>query len=367
MCKKNFTAFRNLGSDPSIRAEQRQLLEQGVIELSSLIGIRRACEVFGLSRSGLYARMKPKDEKTGSQGMKKKSHRTLSEQERSNTLAVLNSVRFMDQSPRQVEAIMLDEGQYICSASTMYRILRSEDQVKERRNQARHPKYKQPELIAIGPNQVWSWDITKLKGPDKLKYYCLYVVLDIYSRYVVAWQVAERESAQLASDMFLSASLREGIQSNQLCIHADRGSAMTSKSVSQLLSDLQIERSHSRPHVSNDNPYSESCFKTAKTCPAFPERFGSIEDARQFCAEFFDFYNHSHRHSGIVMLTPATVHHGGGQIQLERRYEERLRRYELHPERYVNGPPRLEILPKAVWINKPKPQTLEELLSDAAL
>lgn len=323
--------------------------------------------MLALSRSGYYSRSKPRVQKTVAPSEKKRHHRALTNQERLNVLAELNSERFMELSPRQVEAAMLDEGQYICSASTMYRILRSENMVKERRDQARHPKYKQPELLATAPNMVWSWDITKLKGPNKFSYYCLYVVLDIYSRRVVAWQVAERESAELAVDMFLAAALREGIKGNQLCIHADRGSAMTSNQVSALLLDLQIAKSHSRPHVSNDNPFSESCFKTLKSCPKFPARFGSIEDANHFCAVFFEYYNRFHHHSGIMMLTPETVHFGEGQIQLEKRYQERLKRYELHPERYVNGAPRLEKLPEAVWINKPKLHTLEEIQRDVSL
>jgi putative transposase len=284
---------------------------------------------------------------------RRKSPRALSQQERDKVIETLLSQRFLDRAPRQIVATLLDEDIYLCSASTIYRILRAEQMTKERRAQARHPQYKKPELLATGPNQVWSWDITKLKGPLKYSYYCLYVIIDIFSRFAVGWMVAERESAELARELILCATLQQGIDPNQLTIHADRGSAMKSKSVAQMLTDLGVEKTHSRPHVSNDNPYSESQFKTLKYCPDFPERFGCVEDARSLCAELFDWYNNHHRHSGIAMLTPAMVHSGEGVARLDARAVVLSLAYQLHPERFVSGVPRPGELPDTVWINPP--------------
>jgi putative transposase len=283
----------------------------------------------------------------------RKRPRALSEGERQKVLATLLSERFVDRAPRQVVATLLDEKVYLCSASTMYRLLRAERMVKERRALARHPQYKKPELLATGPNQIWSWDITKLKGPVKYRYYCLYVLLDIFSRFVVGFLVAERECAELAKELILGAAVEQGIEADQLTVHADRGSAMKSKSVAQLLVDLGVDKTHSRPHVSNDNPYSESQFKTLKYCPDFPERFGSVEDARQISAELFAWYNQEHRHSGIAMLTPAMVHSGQGSARLCARQEVLVLAYEAHPERFVSGVPQVGALPEAVWINPP--------------
>jgi putative transposase len=273
--------------------------------------------------------------------------------ERQEVRETLLSKRFVDQAPRQIVAALLDEKVYRCSASTMYRLLRAEQMVTERRAQARHPHYEKPELLATGPNQIWSWDITKLKGPVKYSYYCLYVIVDIFSRFVVGWIVAERECAELAKELILRAAVQQGIEPDQLTVHADRGSAMKSKSVAQLLVDLGVDKTHSRPHVSNDNPYSESQFKTLKYCPGFPERFGSVEDARQIVAALFTWYNQEHRHSGIAMLTPAMVHHGQGAARLCARQEVLSLAYEAHPERFVSGVPRAGALPEAVWINPP--------------
>jgi len=270
-------------------------------------------------------------------------------------LETLLSERFVDQAPRQIVATLLDEKVYLCSASTMYRLLRAEQMVIERRALARHPHYKKPELLATGPNQVWSWDITKLKGPVKYSYYCLYVIVDIFSRFVVGFLVAERECAELAKELILRAAVQQGIEADQLTVHADRGSAMKSKSVAQLLMDLGVDKTHSRPHVSNDNPYSESQFKTLKYCPDFPERFGSLEDARQIVDALFVWYNQEHRHSGIAMLTPAMVHHGEATVRLCARQEVLGLAYEAHPERFVAGLPQAGVLPEAVWINPPLP------------
>lgn len=285
----------------------------------------------------------------------RQSPRALSEAEKQKILETLLSERFVDQAPRQIVATLLDEKVYLCSASTMYRLLRAQQMVTERRAVARHPQYKKPELLATGPNQIWSWDITKLKGPVKYSYYCLYVILDIFSRFAVGVLVAERESAELAKELILEAAVQQGIEPDQLTVHADRGSAMKSKSVAQLLVDLGVEKTHSRPHVSNDNPYSESQFKTLKYCPDFPERFGSIEEARQIVAALFVWYNQEHRHSGIAMLTPAMVHNGEGAARLCARQEVLRLAYEAHPERFVSGVPQAGVLPEAVWINPPLP------------
>jgi putative transposase len=251
-------------------------------------------------------------------------------------------------------ATLLDEGVYVCSVSTLYRLLRRHHAVKERRRVLRHPKYKRPELLATGPNQLWSWDITKLRGPGKYTYYYLYVIIDVYSRYVVGWCVSYRESAQVAEALLLDACLQQGIERGQLTIHADRGSAMTSKAVAQLLSDLGVEKTHSRPHVSNDNPHSEAQFKTLKYRPNFPEMFGSLQDARIFCCEFFAWYNQEHRHSGIAMLTPQTVHNGKAQETIANRQSVLEAAYAANPQRFVRHAPRHESLPEAVWINAPE-------------
>jgi len=284
------------------------------------------------------------------------SFRALSQPERDALIHELDSVRFLDRAPAQVYATLLDEGVYIGSVSTMYRLLRQAGQVHERRQRA-HRAYARPELLATAPNQLWSWDITKLRGPAKWTYYYLYVILDVFSRYVVGWMVAHQENAALAEQLIEQACRTQGIVPGQLTIHADRGSAMTSKSVALLLSDLGVEKTHSRPHVSNDNPYSEAQFKTLKYAPGFPDRFGAIEDARTFSGGFFDWYNHHHRHSGIAMLTPADVHYGRAGIVLAARSQVLMAAYHQHPERFVRKPPSPASLPKAVWINPPSDLT----------
>ena len=277
---------------------------------------------------------------------------TLSPEEVHAILTLLHSERFVDLAPAEIVAILQDEGTYLCSERTMYRLLAQAGEVRERRAQARRTAYQAPELLATGPNQVWSWDITKLRGPGKWNFFCLYVVLDIYSRMVTAWTVATRESADLACNLIAQACTDQGVSPGQLTIHADRGSAMTSKSVSDLLIDLDVHRSHSRPHVSNDNPYSEAQFKTLKYQPAFPDRFGSEQDARAFCRGFMAWYNDEHRHSGLCMLTPANVHYGQAQEILQRRHEVMLAAYAAHPERF-SRPPRRHKPPAAAWINRP--------------
>jgi len=281
--------------------------------------------------------------------------RALRADERGRVLEVLSSERFCDAAPRQVYAELLDEGVYLASVSTMYRILRAEQMVRERRDQLRHPVYRKPELLATGPNQVWSWDITKLLGPVAWSYFYLYVILDIYSRYVVGYLIADRESASLAHRLIDETCDKQRIVPGQLGLHSDRGPSMKSGLVAQLLAELGVTKTHSRPYVSDDNPFSESQFKTFKYRPGFPDRFGSIEDARAFCRTFFDWYNRVHRHSGIGLYTPEDVHYGR-VAQLEQdRLAVLLSAYAAHPERFVNKVPRPLPLPEAVWINPPNP------------
>jgi len=302
-------------------------------------------------RAWLYRQLQ---EATGSVGEARPSPaRALDAGERSAVLELLHSERFVDRSPSEMYATLLDEGTYRCSIRTMYRILEENGEVRERRDQLRHPQYQKPELLATGANQVWSWDITKLLGPVKWTYYYLYVILDIYSRYVVGWMVAPRESAELAKRLIGETSGKQNIAPEQLTIHADRGTSMTSKPVALMLADLGITKTHSRPQVSNDNPYSESQFKTLKYRPEFPERFGSIEDARGFCQEFMRWYNTEHHHAGIGLLTPETVHYGRAEAVVEGRQRVLSAAYEERPERFVRQHPRAPELPEAVWINPP--------------
>jgi len=266
----------------------------------------------------------------------------------------------MDKAPREVYATLLDEGDYLCSVRTMYRILNENKAVRERRDQLKHPNYKKPELLATGPNQVWSWDITKLLGPQKWTYYHLYVILDIYSRYVVGWMLAHRESADLASRLIRQTVENQGAREDQLTIHSDRGPSMASQTVAQLLASLGVVKSHSRPHVSNDNPFSESQFKTMKYRPEFPDRFGGHEDALAHCRAFFKWYNDEHYHTGIGLLTPATLHYGEAPQVIEAREQVLKSAYAKHPERFVQGCPRPQSLPTAVWINPPQTNTSDE-------
>jgi putative transposase len=271
-------------------------------------------------------------------------------------LEQLNSERFVDQAPAQVYASLLDEGRYLCSARTMYRILKQQDLVRERRNQLRHPLYQKPELLATSPNQVWSWDITKLLGPVKWTYFYLYVLLDIFSRYVVGWMVADRESAALAEKLIRESCLNQSIRTGQLTVHADRGSSMTSKPVALLLADLGVTKTHSRPHTSNDNPFSEAHFKTLKYRPQFPDRFGSIQDCRSFCQPFFSWYNQEHYHSALGWLTPQVVHWNQAPEVLQARQQVLNEAFQARPDRFVRKPPEPSKLPKAVWINPPQPR-----------
>jgi putative transposase len=281
--------------------------------------------------------------------------RALSVAEQQAVLELLHAPRFRDTAPAAVYATLLDEGVYLASERTMYRLLAAAGETRERRNQLVHPVYTKPELLATGPNQVWSWDITKLLGPAKWTYYYLYVLLDIYSRYVTGWMVAHAEQAALAERLIAETIAKQGVPAGQLTLHADRGASMTSKPVAFLLADLGVARTHSRPHVSNDNPYSEAQFKTLKYRPGFPDRFASIEAARVFCQDFFRWYNTEHRHSGIGMLPPEAVHHGRAEAMHQARARVLADAQAAHPERFVRQPPRPPRLPTAAWINPPKP------------
>ena len=318
-------------------------------ELADAVGPAQACAALDVSRATLFRHSHPVP-RAARVGVAPPW--ALGQEERATVLEVLHSERFVDVAPAEIVAMLLDEGTYLCSERTMYRLLEEAGELRERRAIRRHGQYAAPELVAERPNQVWSWDITKLKGPGKWNYYCLYVILDIFSRAVPGWTLAQRESTDLAEELIATTCEREGIAPGQLGIHADRGSAMTSKGVAQLLVDLDVAKTHSRPHVSNDNPYSESQFKTLKYRPEFPERFGSEQHARGHCRDFFHWYNNEHRHSGICMLTPATVHYGRAEEVLEHRHQVMLQAYAAHPERFGRRPNR-QRLPERVWINPP--------------
>jgi putative transposase len=326
-----------------------------VSELAPVVGVVAACLVLCVSRATFYRRRRP-----GLQAVvtRPTPSRALSADERRHMLEVLHEPRFVDKAPAEVYGTLLDEKVYICSVSTMYRVLAANAEVRERRNQLRHPQYAKPELIATAPNQVWSWDITKLLGPVKWTYYYLYVLLDIFSRYVVGWMVATRESAALAKQLITESCEKQHIQPGQLTVHSDRGPSMTSKPVALLLADLGATKSVSRPHVSNDNPFSESQFKTLKYRPDFPDRFGSLEHARSFCQTLFPWYNTEHRHSGLALLTPEVVHYGRTVEVLAARRDVLERAYADHPERFVRRPPRPLEPPTAVWINPPAPDEI---------
>jgi len=319
-------------------------------QLAAPVGKKAACEALSVPRASFYRYMTDKAPATE----RLAPPLALSVDERQAVIDVLHSERFSDHAPYQVYAALLDEGQYYCSIRTMYRILTTaHGSVKERRKHVQRPHYQKPELLATAPNQVWSWDITKLKGPVKWTYFYLYVILDIFSRYVVGWMVAHREQDALAKRLIEETCMKQKIEPGQLTVHADRGSSMKSKAVAHLLSDLGITKTHSRPHVSNDNPYSEAQFKTLKYCPQFPERFGAIEDARAFCRPFFNWYNQEHRHSAIALMTPEQVHYGFADQIAEQRSEVLRSAFLKYPERFKGKMPIPPPLPEAAWINKP--------------
>jgi putative transposase len=320
-----------------------------VQELAAKIGVKAACQAFGLPRSSYYRTLQKKPTPT-----RRRPHRALSQAEREQVRTLLNSERFQDKTPREVYAALLDEGQYLCHWRTMYRILKEHNEVRERRNQVRRPAYHKHELLATRPNELWSWDITKLLGPSKWTYFYLYVILDVYSRYVVGWMVSVQEAAHLAEKLVSETCQKQNIRPEQLTLHADRGAAMQSKRLALLLADLGVTKTHSRPHVSNDNPYSEAHFKTLKYRPDYPKRFETLEKAQEWSRTFFDWYNYCHYHSGIGLLVPASVHYGRAPQQIEQRNQVLQLAYEKNPERFVHGQPQHPVLPEGVWINKPK-------------
>jgi putative transposase len=362
-----------------------------VTELVPVVGVVGACEAVGVARASFYRETgrrraqpvsppppRPRDE--GAAGERSelsvpsasvvvdRAHpRALSVAERTAVLDVLHAPRFQDAAPAAVYATLLDEGTYLASERTMYRLLAAEGETRSRRDQLVHPTYSKPELLATAPNQVWSWDITKLLGPAKWTYYYLYVILDIFSRYVVGWMVAHREQAELAERLISETIAKQQVPTGQLTLHADRGSSMTSKPVAFLLADLGVTKTHSRPHVSNDNPYSEAQFKTLKYRPGFPDRFASIEEARAFCQDFFRWYNAEHRHSGIGLLAPEVVHYGQAQDAYDARSLVLATAYAAHPERFVRQAPRPPQLPTAAWINPPQPTTDVSTTSEEVL
>jgi putative transposase len=323
-----------------------------VEELGPDVGVAPVCAAIGAPRATYY-RTRRTGEKIVAAASRPRPARALSAAETRHVLAVLHDVRFADKAPPTVYAELLDEGVYLCSPRTMYRIMESEGETRERRDQLRRPRYVKPQLAATAPNQVWTWDITKLLGPAKWTYYYLYVILDIFSRYVVGWALALSENAAMAKDLIADTAAKYVADPQGLILHADRGASMTSKTVAFLLADLGVAKSHSRPHVSNDNPYSESQFKTMKYRPEFPKCFGSLQDARVFCRGFFDWYNNEHRHSGLCLLTPYDVHFGGVEDVVAARQTALDTAYAAHPERFVKGQPRHPALPDAVWINPP--------------
>jgi putative transposase len=332
-----------------------------VTHLAPTVGIAAACDCLGVPRASFY-RQRPvlgppaaPTPEPALPGERATPARSLSEAERAAVLQVLHAERFQDRSPAAVHATLLDEGQYLCSTRTMYRILEQEGESRERRDQLVHPAYQKPELLATAPNQLWSWDITKLRGPAKWTYFYLYVMLDVFSRYVTGWMIAYREGADLAKEFIEEAVGKHPVPAGQLTIHADRGRVMKSKPVAFLMADLGITKSHSRPYVSDDNPYSESQFRTMKYRPEFPDRFGCIQDSRAFCQHFFKWYNEEHRHSGIALLAPAMVHFGEAQTVLAQRQTVLNAAHREHPERFVRQSPKPLPLPSEVWINKPLP------------
>lgn len=321
--------------------------------LGEQVGMARACEGLGVARATLYRQRARAAAPAEAPPVRPAPPLKLTDQERDRALDILHSERFLDASPHTIHAILLEEGHYPCSVRTLYRILAAEHELRERRNVRRHPQYTKPELLATAPNQLWSWDITKLKGPAKWTYFYLYVIIDVFSRYVVGWMVATRESAALATALIRATCAKQAIRPGQLTLHADRGSSMKSKPVALLLADLGVTKTHSRPYVSDDNPFSESHFKTMKYRPDFPEQFGCGADARTHCQVFFPWYNDEHRHSGIAFMTPADVHYGRAPAIIAARSQTLNAAFEANPRRFKGKPPTPQLPPAAVWINPP--------------
>jgi transposase InsO family protein len=328
-----------------------------VTDLAETVGMQRACEALQVPRSTLYRWRRPQPPRQPEQTP---APRALSVAEKSTVLETVNTPRFQDQAPREIYAALLDDGIYLCHWRTMYRILAENQQVRERRDQVRHPVYTKPELLATAPCQVWSWDITRLPGPTKWTYFYLYVMLDIFSRLVVGWLVATAESQELAECLITETYAKHQIAKGQLIIHADNGGPMTAKTINQLFIDLDIAESHSRPHVSDDNPYSEAQFKTLKYRPDFPVCFETLEAAIAWARAFFTWYNHEHHHSALGLMTPAAVHSGAAAQLWTARQQVLQTAFQAHPERFVKGLPVPPALPKAVWINPPKEPARED-------
>ena len=321
-----------------------------VKEMGPTLGYAATCAALGMPRATFYRRVSAPGPHR--QPRAKPAH-ALSPDERQAVLSFMHEERFVDLAPAEIYAQLLDEGRHLCSIRTMYRILAENEEVRERRRQRLHPPYTKPELLATRPNQVWSWDISKLLGPTKWTYYYLYVLLDIFSRYVVGWLIAERESGALAKQLIAESCARQSIEPGTLIIHSDRGAAMTSKTLAQTLGTLGVTKSHSRPHVSDDNPFSEAQFKTLKYRPDFPARFDSLAHAERHSRDFFRWYNGEHHHVGLGLMTPHDIHHGLAQEKWHRRQKALIDAYALHPQRYPRGVPTPPPLPSAAWINKP--------------
>jgi putative transposase len=329
------------------------MIDDAIAELAPLVGVRAACVATGRPQASHYRRHRRSPAPERPKRERKPQPRALTPAERAEVRTVLNDPEHVDKAPATVYHDLLDSGVYLASVSTMYRVLREHDEVRERRRQATHPARVKPELVATKPNTCWSWDITKLHGPAKWTYYYLYVIIDIYSRYVVGWLLAENESALLAEKLLADSITKHDIDRDQLTVHADNGSSMASKPVAFLLADLGVTKTHSRPHTSNDNPYSEAQFKTLKYRPNFPDTFGSLADARVFCQRFFAWYNTEHYHSGIGYHHPIDVHYGRSGAVREARADVLAAAYMRNPERFVRKHPEPPELPAAAWINKP--------------
>lgn len=325
-------------------------------------GKKKACNLLGFPRSSFYRWLANQCPKPLQHTPKSRPPLALSKHERQVVLDILHSEEFIDRAPPSIYARLLDQGRYLCSIRTMYRILQAEGELRERRNQCIRPHYQKPELMATGPNQLWSWDITKLKGPAKWTYFHLYVILDVFSRYVVGWMISTQECSQLAKQLISQSCSKHRIAPRQLTIHADRGPSMTSKTLAALLGDLEVTKTHNRPYTSNDNPVSESQFKTLKYRPTFPERFGSLPDARAHCRHFFRWYNKEHYHRGISLLYPHSVHFGLADAILEQRHQVLLDAFHAFPQRFKGHQPKAPQLPSAVWINPP-----QHSISDTAI
>jgi putative transposase len=337
------------------------MIAEAIDQLTPIVGTSAALAAVGADRATWYRHHRKSPLPERPEQIATPQPRALTPVERKQIKALLESDEFVDEAPPTVYAKLLDQGIYLGSVSTMYRILHEHDEVRERRRQATHPAHKKPELIATQPNEIWSWDITKLHGAEKWTYYYLYVILDIYSRYAVGWMLARAERAQLSKALITESIAKHGITKDRLTLHSDRGSPMIAKPVAHLLADLGVTKSHSRPHVSNDNPYSESQFRTFKYRPDFPDRFGSFEDAHAHCGRFFGWYNDDHRHSGIGLHTPADVHYGRAEAIRDRRGAVLLDAFAEHPERFVRKPPEPPALPAVAWINQPGKEAADAL------